>query len=184
MIGNTTRRESPHRFRVKTFKMPEAPGHPDPTGTETAASDATQAVDRMSNLLARIEELPPHQALRQAVRIIEEGSATKADENLELAIRLGREWLNRPQEPTRLKALSAAEHLEYSGIAGWLLAAVAWTRGSMADPRVADVPVPHGLSSKASAAAAAECLCGIEDEDARDKAVGRAIEQLPAESKE
>lgn len=106
---------------------------------------AREAVARTAVLMRRLGALP-EAASEETLRLIEA-------------------WLTNPQEPLRMEAWRRAERAEYGGVDGQLLASVAWTGGSMADPKVSHVPPPATLPAQAAANAIRLALAQVDPAD-------------------
>lgn len=112
-------------------------------------------------LQVQIAAMPAMDALAWATGALRRLSAHALIAGLPKSIRYVERWLQAPDEPGRLAALEKAEQLGYDGVEGWLFAAIAWSSGSMVDPRVSFVEAPPGLSAKATSAAV---LCALQSE--------------------
>lgn len=118
----------------------------------------------METLQSRIAALAAFEALGVVVPVLGQAETCRTDAEAARCLRFARQWMTERDEAGRLAALEQAERLEYDGVAGLLYAALAWTSGSMVDPRVSVVEVPSELSAKACAGAVLTAIAHESDE--------------------
>lgn len=125
-------------------------------------------LDRLESQIAMMSAMD---ALAWATGALRRLSAHASIVGLPKSVRFVERWLRAPDEPGRLAALEQAERLGYDGVEGWLFAAIAWSSGSMVDPRVSVVEAPAGLSVKATTAAVLTALQAETDDTFRESMV-------------
>jgi hypothetical protein len=128
----------------------------------------------IEDVIARVSGLPPRQAIFTAHIELARLPHVAGSREFEMVSPIVETWLANPAEPIRLEAMRLAEELEHKGASGLLAASVAWTSGSMVDPRVSHVDPPPDAASHAAAAALAEGLSDLDDE-LRDASVSRVV---------
>lgn len=121
----------------------------------------------VERIQAKLQAMPALDAIRRILPHLHRTEACQGDNAESWALRFAGDWLAKPDEDRRMEALQEAERLNFEGVAGLLYAAIGWTRGSMVDPKVSEVPVPDGLSARAGVGALLTAMAAEPDVERR-----------------
>jgi hypothetical protein len=132
----------------------------------------------VERIQVKLKALPALDAIRRILPYLHRTQACQGDNADSWALRFAGDWLAKPDEDRRMAALQEAERLNFAGVAGLLYAAIGWTRGSMVDPKVSEVPVPDGLSARAGVGAVLTAMAAETDMERRQTLADELLAEL------